>query len=243
MLKCQFHIHAQGDAKDFIPYSPQDLIKEAVRLGYDAISITSHDTIIFSKHLQKYAQKKGLILFSGIEKKIEGKEILAINIDEKIHNVATFEELREYKNTHPDCLIIAPHPFFPLRCCLKKKLSEYMDIFDAIEYSYFYTKAIDFNKKAVEFSKNSKKPLIANSDCHILKYLDASYSLIDSAKNPLSIIKAIKNGKIKNISAPISISTTIKIFGTLMVRVPKKLLENRKQIIPERKVATDSVLS
>ncbi|MBI2634502.1 hypothetical protein HYW82_02425 [Candidatus Peregrinibacteria bacterium] len=201
MLKCQFHTHVLGDPVDRIKYTANQLIDHAAMLHFDVLAITCHRKIIFTKELKEYAEKKGILLITGIEFEIGKKHVLGINIDEGIYEVDSFEKLRAYRANHPDCLIIAPHPFFP-GPCLKKDLLNNIDLFDAIEISWAYTKTIDFNKKAIKLATKYNKPLIATADCHILNYLNIGYCLIDSARETDSVIKAIKQNKIQNNSHP-----------------------------------------
>lgn len=200
MLKAQFHVHAYGDPVDHIPYTPKTLIKRAATLGYEVLSITCHRKLLFNTDLKKYAQKLGILLIPGIEFEINKKHILGINVDKEIEQVDTFEKLRAYKSAHPECLIIAPHPFFPGKIALQKDLLNNIDLFDAIEYSFFYHKKKNYNEEAEKVAKRWKKPLIATSDCHILEHLDAGFSLLDATKNTKSVIDAVKKGKFQNIT-------------------------------------------
>ena len=211
-LKCQLHTHCYGDLIDNINYSAKTLINEAAKLNYNVLSITCHRKLLFNKDLQNYAKKKGILLIPGIEFEINNKHILGINVDKKIMAVDTFTKLSKYKKSHPDCLIIAPHPFFPTKHCLKNKLINNIHLFDAIEISWAYTKTKNYNKKAIESAKHFNKPLIATSDCHILNYLDAGYIHLDSEKNPKSIIKAIKNNKIEIHTKPTSYFKIARFF-------------------------------
>lgn len=217
-LKCQFHAHAFGDAVDHISHTPKQLIDRASELGYDVLSITSHRVIIFSNELEEYAQKKGILLIPGIEFEINGKHILGINVDKEIEKIKTFKDLEKYKSCHKNCLIIAPHPFFPGKITLKKDLTTNIKLFDAIEYSFCYTSTKNYNNKAVALAKKENLPMIATADCHDLKNLDIAYSLIESLKNTDRIIETIKqsffsNKKIKLVTKPISYFRIAKIIA------------------------------
>lgn len=213
MLKCQFHSHAYGDPVDNISYSPKALIDEAAKLKYDVLSITCHRKILHTKNLETYARKKGILLIPGIEFEIGKKHILCINAHEDIYKVQNFENLKEYREKHPECLIIAAHPYFP-GPGLKRKLEQNLELFDAIEISWAYTKHIDFNKKIYKLNK----PLIATADCHILKNLNTGYCLIDSPKDISRIFKAIKSAQIQNHHSPSSI---FKILHSLICTITK----------------------
>jgi predicted metal-dependent phosphoesterase TrpH len=211
-----------GDPEHHHSYSAQDLIKKAEQLNYDVLAVTCHNKIIFTKALQNYAKQHNIILIPGIELSINHKHILCINIDSEIEKIKTFQELREYKKSHPGCLIIAPHPFFPGKIALKEKLIENIDIFDAIETSFCYTKSKNYNLKAIKLAEKYSLPLIATSDCHFLENLDLGYTTINSSKNIQSIIKSIKQNKIKIYSSPVTYSKIIKIFCKMGLSALKK---------------------
>lgn len=215
MLKCQFHIHVSGDPDHNHSYSPQDLIKRAKQLNYDVLAITCHRKVIFTKALQNYAKEHGIILISGIEAEIERKHVLCINTDKEIEKVRSFKQLQEYKKNNPKCLIIAPHPFFPGSVTLKEKLIENIDIFDAIEHSFCYTRTKNYNRKAIKLAEKYSKPIVATSDCHFLKDLDLGYTFVDSQKNISAIIKAVKQNKIKIHHSPISYYRIFRTFYSM----------------------------
>jgi predicted metal-dependent phosphoesterase TrpH len=201
-----------GDPKDNIKHTPKELIEKAAELKYEVLAITTHKKVIFSEELRIFAEQKGIVLLSGIELQIKGKHVLAINVIQKIENVRSFEDLYAYKNSHPECLIIAPHPFFISGSLMKKKLIKNIDLFDAIEHSFFYTKMFNLNKPAVKIAKKYGKPMVATSDCHILRLLDLGYTMVNAEKNPNSIIKAIKNNQLEISSKPLSIFKLVKSF-------------------------------
>lgn len=222
MLKCQFHTHCQGDPCDNIAYSAKQLIDKAKALNYDVLAITCHRKLIFNKDLEKYARKKGILLIPGIEFEINQKHILGINIDHEIEKVSTFEDLKNYRKTHPDCLIIAPHPFFPGKSSLKNDLIENIALFDAIEISFAYTTTKNYNKSAINLAKLHKKTLIATADCHILSFLNIGYYLVQGQKNPQSIVNAIKNNLIQNVTKPTSYLKIARFFLQLAFQNLKK---------------------
>lgn len=200
-LKINFHLHTGQDPIEAIKHSEHQLIDEAARLGYDALSITCHNALIFSDDLKAYAEKKGILLIPGIEKSIQHQHVLIINATVEAQKIQNFEELREYKKTHSECFIIAPHPYYPGRICLKENLEKHINLFDAIEYSWYHSKRFNKpNKKAVKMAEKHHKPVVANADNHILKYLNHTYSLVRAEKNIESIFKAIKANEIETVS-------------------------------------------
>ncbi len=223
-LKCQFHSHAHGDPVDYISYSPKTLIDQAAKLKYHVLSITCHRKILFTKTLYKYSKEKGILLISGIEFEIKNHHILCINAHKDIYKTENFDNLKQYRKSHPESLIIAPHPFFP-GPSLRKFLTENIKLFDAIEISWAYTKLKNYNKKAIALAKKHKIPLLATADCHILKNLDIAYTMVNSKQDIQSIFKAIKNNKIQNFHSPTNIFKILHDLGKIVIKTRlKKLL-------------------
>jgi predicted metal-dependent phosphoesterase TrpH len=229
ILKSNFHLHSKEDAYDILEYSIFEAIDEAASLGYEVLAWTPHRQVLCQQKHIDYAAKKGIVLFSGIEAKVGGREVLMINCGPEAEKIKTFRQLREYKKERGDgLLIIAPHPFFPSGSVLGEKLAENIDLFDAVELSWFHTPRVDFNCKAVKISQALNKPLIATSDTHQLRCLKLSFSLVDSEKNKESIIKAVREGRLENFSQPISLFSAIAFFVWLNYR-PKALWFNLKK--------------
>jgi predicted metal-dependent phosphoesterase TrpH len=205
-LKANFHLHSKEDKYDVLTYTIYQAIDYAAELGYEVLAWTPHRQVLCRPEHIDYAKTKGILLFPGIETKIEGREVLLINCGVEVEKIKTFQQLKSYKKERGDSLlVIAPHPFFPASSVLAEKLLENIDLFDAIEQSWFYTKTVDFNCKAVKISQVTRKPLIATSDTHRLSCLRKSYSVIDSEKDLTSVFQAVRQGNFKNYSQPISL--------------------------------------
>ncbi|MCJ7582398.1 MAG: PHP domain-containing protein [Candidatus Aminicenantes bacterium] len=231
-LKVDFHIHTAEDPKDYIPYSSFQLIDVASQKGFDALAITNHDAVYYNPELVKYAENKGILLIPGMEATFSDAHVLILNPDFQINPEGrSIEELSTIKNE--DNLIIAPHPFFLRFKSLDTDLLTYIHLFDAIEFSQYYNRLINFNKKAVDTAKEFKKPLIATSDCHFIWQFGDTYSLVEAKKDIPSIIAAVKSGKIEIFTKPISLATMAKIMTAFMLR--KTLFKKAKKRSKERR--------
>jgi len=203
-LKCQFHCHTKEDPIDLIRHTERTLIDQAAKLGYEVLAISCHNVVIFNNDLKQYAEAKRILLIPAIEKTIEKKHVLILNADVQAQKIKTFKDLRTYKKNKKNCLIIAPHPFYPDFTSINKKLFDNLDIFDALEYSWFHSKNFNnYNQKAVKVAEKYNLPIIATSDNHTLKYLDSAYTIISADKNISSIFAAIKNNHFQIISHPL----------------------------------------
>lgn len=208
-LKADFHIHTGEDPEDRIAYSSYDLIDRAVEQGFDVLSITNHNVITYDQELADYAEKRGILLIPGVERTIKRKHVLVINADREDLKAKSFRKLARLKDDSK--LIIAPHPFFPGINCLWGDLLRHISLFDAIEYSHYYTSSVNFNRKAVELSERCHTPLVGTSDAHMPHQFGTTYSMIRAEKNLYAIITAIRAGRVRVVSSPLTFSDALKI--------------------------------
>lgn len=203
-LKTNLHFHTKEDSKhSVIKYSLKEGVDKASDLNFDVLALTLHGSFIWNNKWKEYAKQKGILLIPGIEAKIKGKEVLVLNCDKNIEKVKTFKELRRYKAKNPNIFIIAPHPYFYGFSPLKKKFEENIDIFDAIEHSWFYTKLFNRNKRGARIAKKYNLPLIATSDTHFFNFLNTDYAVIDAEEKSIeSIFRAIRKNEFKNKTRP-----------------------------------------
>jgi hypothetical protein len=202
ILKADFHTHSREDPHDFIRYSAVELIEQAAQQGFDVLALTCHNKRVFTEELRLRADDLGLLLIPGVEAAIEGKHTLLLDMPYTRWRVRTFDEVRRRKRDGG--LVIAPHPFFPAPKCLNGKLRENLDLFDALEFSHFYTRTIDFNRKTVEYARRMELPLVGNSDAHRLWQLGTTYTLLDAeARTKEAVFGAIRAGRTQVVTAPL----------------------------------------
>lgn len=201
-LKAQLHVHTKQDPVDNIRHTEKQKIDHAAKLGYEVMAITCHNVVIFSEDLRKYAEEKRILLIPAIEKSVEKRHVLILNADVEAQKIQTINDLRLYKKKNPDCLYIAAHPYYPGWISLHKRLDDNIDIFDAIEYSWYHSKRINkYNKKAVATAEQHGKTLVGTSDNHLLRYFDETYSTIEAKEKTLeSVLQAIRDGHVTFVS-------------------------------------------
>ena len=225
MLKTELHTHTSADPHDYIPHSTTDLIDRAADLGYDVLAITLHDCWFDVREVADHARARGITLISGVERAIEHKHVLLLNFDAVAERVNSFDELGELRRAQPNGLVIAPHPFYPHRCCLGDLLERHADLFDAVELNAFYTSQIDyFNRSAVTWARRAGKPIVANADVHRLRQLGKTFSLVDAAPNPNAICAAIRAGRVEIQTRPLSLVEAATYLAGLALGDVKRLV-------------------
>lgn len=201
-LKVQFHVHTKQDPVDNIRHTEKQKIDHAAKLGYDVMAITCHNVVIFNEDLKKYAEEKRILLIPAIEKSVEKRHVLILNATVEAQKIRSFNDLRLYKKNNPDCFMIAAHPYYPGWISLHKKLEEHIEVFDAIEYSWYHSKRINrYNKKAIDVAEKHNLPVVGTSDNHLLRYFDHTYSIVEAKGRTMEdVFDAIREKKITFIS-------------------------------------------
>ena len=209
-LNVDFHTHTSDDPKDYIDFSAEDLIDRAAEQGFDALAITNHEAITFSRRLEEYAAARNVLLIPGVELTLSHKHVVVINPGfKKAEDFRSLDDLAAIRND--DTLIIAPHPYYPGSRCLRSKLEPCLDSFDAVEFSFFYNHFINPNKRAVSTARRSGKPLVGSSDCHNIWQVGHTYSLVEAEKGIPSIIAAVKNGRVDVATTPLSMGSMFRV--------------------------------
>ena len=202
VLKTDLHLHTSEDPVDVIAHNAYALIDRAVELGFDAIALTLHDRQIADRRLFDYARDHGLTLLPGVERTVEGRHVLLINFSNGVDQVRTFADLARLKS-RGNGLVVAAHPFFPDKACLRSKLTLHADLFDAVEWSYFWTRGLNFNARAARWARAHGKPVVGNSDLHDLRQLGRTCSYVHAERDGDAICAAIRSGLVTLQTSPV----------------------------------------
>ncbi len=204
-LKVNLHFHTSEDPLDFfIDYDVYSGIDKAQKEGFQALALTCHRKFVYKKEMGEYAKEKGVLLIPGIELEIEKAHVILLNCDKEAEDIKSFQDLKKYRQKNKEVLVLAPHPYFGF-FSLNSRLEKYIKLFDIIELAWFFTPGFNRNKKAVRTAQKFKKPLVATSDTHNIKYLNKSFAWVEVEDFSLkSLLKGIKNNKIVNHLKPLS---------------------------------------
>jgi len=218
-LKAELHAHCSLDPHDYrmCAHSPEELIREAARLGYEVLAITCHDLDVWNRELSEYAESLGVTLIPGMEVHAGGRfHTLVYNFRTGCEHLDTFDKIRSRRG--PDTLVVAPHPYYPAWTSLRGQLEKHIDLFDAIEFSGFFTRRVDFNRHAAQMSLKHGKPLIGNSDAHVLWQLGRTFTWILAEPGVQSVIAAIKRGQVRIESNALSFGEAASWWATALWR-------------------------
>jgi predicted metal-dependent phosphoesterase TrpH len=211
VLKVDLHLHTAEDPVDYILHDAYQLIDRAAGLGFDAVAITLHDRQLADPRVFAYARERRIILLPGIEQSIEGCHVVLINFPQEGEEIRTFDELAALK-ARSDGIVIAPHPFFPHSSSLGRRLEERAELFDAVEWSYFWTGGINFNARAARWARAHGKPIVGNSDLHDIRQLGRTYSRVFAEPEPDAICQAIREGRVSLETSPVPKSELARVL-------------------------------
>jgi predicted metal-dependent phosphoesterase TrpH len=232
-LKADLHIHTKDDPLDPVLYTARELILKAASQGFEVLAITNHNIRTFDQDLFYFAQDLGILLIPGMEIAIQKRHVLVLNPPEN-KAFTNFHSLSDLNRTH--CLVIAPHPFFPGFHSVNGFMKTYFEMFDALEFCHFYHPCLNFNRRALEFSRNSGLPLLGTSDAHFLEQLGTTYSLIHAPKDMGSVFSAIRQVEIELVTNPLSLLQVGRIMSRLLAW---ELIVKRKRTGGRRKVHSE----
>jgi len=232
VLKVDLHLHTSEDPVDVIVHDAYALIDRAAELGFAALAITLHDCQLSDARVFDYARERGITLVPGVERTVEGRHVLLLNFPaaatESVRTFADLASLRKRANG----VVIAPHPFFPDVTCLRSKLERHAELFDAVEWSYFWTTGLNFNARAVRWARQHGKPIVANSDLHDLRQLGRTYSLVFAEAQADAICDAIREGRVALETTPAPKVELVQIVGGMFRRgnKPQRLRDSVRVI-------------
>lgn len=218
LLKAELHAHSDLDPADGITHTTRELIDRAADLGYHALAVTLHDRYFDAASEAGYAGDRGVILLSGIERTIRGKHLLLINFSAACADVTEFEDLARLRDGEPHGLVVAPHPLYPNPSSLGRELlDQYAHLVDAVEINAMYTRRLNFNRAAIRWARHARKPVVGNSDLHVLDQLNRTYSLIETTdRSPDGICAAIRKGRVEIRTTPMSLMDAAWTFARMV---------------------------
>jgi predicted metal-dependent phosphoesterase TrpH len=204
MIKVELHAHIKGDPSDRIFHTAFQLIDRAAALGYGALAITLHNRWTDPAPLADYAAARGITMLSGIERNIGRKHLLVINGPKDAERLRTFDDVIAFK-AQTGALVVAPHPFYPIGSAVGRLLDQMPALADAIEVNSMHVRGVDFNRKAMDWATRNGKPLVGNTDLHLLTQLGTTYSLVDcDDRTPAAICQAIRSGRVQVVANALS---------------------------------------
>jgi predicted metal-dependent phosphoesterase TrpH len=223
-IKLDLHIHTFDDPKDKLDYSAHELLARARRLDFSVLAITLHDAVFDRPEVFAAAQRLGILLIPAAEMRIEGADIILLNVTAKdvegLHNFDDVRKLRARRDQSP--FTIAPHPFYLLGGSIGRRLLDEIDCFDAIELCHFHKGLFNPNRRAMTVAGRFGKPLIATSDAHQLSAFGRHYTSMPRP-SPLTaetVLAQLRAGPLRITSPAATFQEIISTFYFVFIEHP-----------------------
>jgi hypothetical protein len=124
--------------------------------------------------------------------------------------------LERYRQTHPDCFVIVPHPNHGHKSLGLTKLKKYRHLFDAVEHSWYYLASFNPNLKVKALAKQLGLPFIATADLHLLKNFNEDYAILEVEELTVpAVFESIRQGKFTNVTRPKTLVEAMEFFWRL----------------------------
>ena len=230
-IKVDLHIHTLDDPKDIIDYSAHQLLERARSLGFRVLAITLHDAVFDRAEVFANAAAMGILLISAAEMRIEGADIILLNITAaEAAGLKSFEDVRALRAQRGSSVFtIAPHPYYVLGGSIGERLVKEIDCFDAIELCHFHKGFFNLNRRAAEVAAEFRKPLIATSDAHQLHAFGRHYTSIPEPAEltPENVFAVLRGGPLRLTSPPCSIIDLVSAIYFIFLAHPLRRRQHR----------------
>src|SRR5947207_4483551 len=223
-IKLDLHIHTFDDPKDKLDYSAHELLARARRLDFSVLAITLHDAVFDRPEVFAAAQRLGILLIPAAEMRIEGADIILLNVTAKdVEGLHSFDDVRKLRARRDQSLFtIAPHPFYLLGGSIGKRLLDEIDCFDEIELCHFHKGFFNPNRRAMKVAEKFGKPLVATPDAHQLNAFGRHYTTIPrpSSVTAESIFAHLRAGRLGINSPAATFKQIISWFYFVFIEHP-----------------------
>ena len=193
-MKYELHCHSCYSKGSKIPAEgipkPEEIVREAKRIGLSGVAITDHRSIENWKFAAKEAKKQGILFIPAVELQTKAGHLIALGINEPVENFLDVEETVEKIHAAAG-IAIAPHPF-DIR---GEGVGRLAFLADAVEI--FNSLNIDkiSNRFMLSRFKLSARPKVVGSDAHTLGMLGSAVNIME-ADDIDGVLRSIKGGRV-----------------------------------------------
>lgn len=205
VFRIELHNHCGSDPQDALDYSARDLVDACVKHGVGVVAITPHRELFDEPDAVAYARSRNVLLIPGVEKMVEGRELVLLNVlpHEIPHRMdrSDLEKLRRDKGE--SLFVLAPHPFYPRDSCIGPVLDEFAALVDAVEWCHLFIPLYNPNLRAAKWAEANGRPVIATSDTHDLALFARNHAEVEAdSPDAVAVFRALRAGRIRNRHRP-----------------------------------------
>jgi predicted metal-dependent phosphoesterase TrpH len=195
MIRVDLHVHTSFSVDSTI--NPKIVVDTLyAHPTIKGVAITDHNTIDGYFQVRKLAAAyQDLVIIPGVEVTTTQGDIILLGIEEKPPYIMVLESVVDFAKERA-ALIVVPHPY---RVSGIGDAAEKIAA-DAVEIMNTWATPQE-NKLAQQLARARKLPGVAGSDAHRPEQLWTAYTEVDAEPDVASILNAIKNGRVKAVSA------------------------------------------
>jgi predicted metal-dependent phosphoesterase TrpH len=175
--------------------TPDELAEQVEASGIDVLCITDHNA---TRGAVELFGALGCRVIIGEEVKTWAGEVIGLFLSERIPGglqpVDVCERIRGQGG-----LVYIPHPFDPLRNCLKEAVLDELvqrGLVDAIEGHNAKTSLQHLNERAQDYGRQHGLAVGAGSDAHVAEAVGAAYVEMPDFDGPVEFLAALRQGRV-----------------------------------------------
>ncbi len=195
MIRVDLHVHTNASPDSSI--TPKFLVDSLnAHASIKGVAVTDHNTVEGSKQVRKLAAVyKDLLIIPGVEVATKSGDIILLGVEENPAALQPLETVVDFAKER-DAVIVIPHPY---RVSGIGEAAEKIAA-DAIEIMNPWASP-EQNRLAEQLAKARHLPGVAGSDAHEPESLWINFTEIYAEHDVAEILKAIRNGQVKAVSA------------------------------------------
>lgn len=185
-MKLDLHVHStySSDGRAM----PEEILRQAARLGLAGVAITDHNTMRGSVHARKVGGS--VLVIRGMEISSSEGHILAYGIEDPVPAGLSPAETAERIRAQGGIAVVA-HPYRPWSGLGERASRDLKP--DAIEVQNSHSTARE-NDHARRLCESMDMPMTGGSDAHVLGYLGRSFTTVPDASAEADVLEAIRKG-------------------------------------------------
>jgi len=196
-MKVDMHLHTMwsGDATT----TPDELAAAVEAAGLDVVCITDHSTVAGALALVRSGELPCQVVV-GQESRTWDGELIGLFLSARVPAGLRPEEFCAAVRAQGG-LVYVPHPFDPMRHCMKPDALERLvgeGLIDCVEGLNAKTSLPSLNEAAVRFAESHGLAVGAGSDAHVPAAVGAAYVEVPAfdVASPASLLAALRSGRL-----------------------------------------------
>lgn len=201
--KAEIHLHTRVSDGAM---TPEEAVKIARNRGLTAIAVTDHDTFRGSSLAERISRiLGGPMIIHGNEVRTDLGDVLVYCDSPHPGNPTRLEELRDWADER-NCLMVAAHPFHPVRSSIGLKILGKYRFFDAIEV-WNARGPPCLNTPAIILAHKRGIPGTSGSDAHVHRELGTTPIVLPEEPTGVDdILEWIRKGRVKPTYRPVRLT-------------------------------------